>query len=320
VKRLASVFIIFLACSLVSAESLKPLKPKMVVQFLPFTCSGVNIDEAGIIETLIQSYVAEIYGAEIYTARSSSLTRQEALPDSQPAEENDKPRADASSSGASGTVPPMSSLDVPSVAPALRPPDYIVSGKIGMKNGMRTLSITMTNAKTGEKVTKNSTHRSASEMALKARSIVEGLIPPEEKQKTVKLADAVPEPFSGSNFSGVWKGGTDGFEQVRFFPGGNAMAVLSSGASMKLSYHIDNNTLEVTQTSPNYARFYHPLPLSVAQQLALHAEPMRWEFSLYDNGNVLRGIKIQTAVVYDGDKVLQYKKGSVSQTEWRRTK
>jgi hypothetical protein len=269
---------------------------KAVMQFLPFTAEGVSAEEARIIEVLIQSYIVEIYNTAIYDGSPRTTVRQ-------------------NSTGAGNEE--GGDADV---SDALTAPDFIIGGGLVLRDGMKVLRLDISDAKSGEHYVEEFAHRTTSEMALKTRSIVENVFAAGNPRGGfgLHMGEMLPEPFSGASFSGVWRG-TDGVEQVRFFPGGTALAVLSSGISMNLSYRIENNTLSVTQTSPNYERFYHPLPLPVARELVRHAEPMRWELSLYDNGNSLKGIKIETAVLYEGDQILEYKPGVVKKTEWQRS-
>jgi hypothetical protein len=105
-------------------------------------------------------------------------------------------------------------------------------------------------------------------------------------------------------------------ELVRLQRGGAGIAILSSGAQMALEYTIEDNTLKVTQRSPNTERFYHPLPYGVAKQLAAQAEPMRWELLLYEGGTSLRGIKTATAVRYERDTIIELLPASAREAEW----
>jgi hypothetical protein len=106
---------------------------------------------------------------------------------------------------------------------------------------------------------------------------------------------------------------------VRLRRDGRGMAILSSGAQMELSYTIADNTLSIIQNSPNHERHYHPLPYPVARVLAARADPMRWEFLLYDNGTTLRGIHISTTALYEGERVLELIPNSARESEWTRT-
>jgi hypothetical protein len=54
----------------------------------------------------------------------------------------------------------------------------------------------------------------------------------------------------------------------------------------------------------------------VARTLAAQADPIRWEFFLYDRGTTLRGIRISTAALYEGDKVLELIPNSARESGW----
>jgi hypothetical protein len=85
---------------------------------------------------------------------------------------------------------------------------------------------------------------------------------------------------------------------------------------MELAYTIADNTLFIIQNSPNTERHYHPLPYPVARILAAGAEPMRWEFLLYDNGTSLKGIWIATTARYEGERVLELIPNSAREAGW----
>ncbi|MDR1899668.1 MAG: hypothetical protein LBQ55_06650, partial [Treponema sp.] len=101
--------------------------------------------------------------------------------------------------------------------------------------------------------------------------------------------------------------------------GGRGVAVFSSGAQMVLSWVIDNNTLRIQQISPNSERFYHPLPYETARQAAEGSEPMVWELSLFEGGTVLRGLRINTALRLEGNRVVEFiPNGDIRKVEWTR--
>jgi hypothetical protein len=117
---------------------------------------------------------------------------------------------------------------------------------------------------------------------------------------------------------GTWRGDT-GSELIRLRQRGRGVAFFSSGAQMDLIYTIEDNTLRVSQSSPNTERYYHPVPYAVARRLVTEAEPMRWELLLDEGGNILRGMKIATAVRYEGNTVLELLPGSARDAEWTRS-
>jgi hypothetical protein len=140
-----------------------------------------------------------------------------------------------------------------------------------------------------------------------------------EAAEAVKEIEAVSERLTEADISGTWRG-DEGIEMVRLQRGGRGIAIFSSGAQMNLTYSIENNILRVVQSSPNTERYYHPVPYEVARQLAERAEPMRWELLLYENGALLKGIKVATAVLYEGNTILELFPGSYREAEWNKTR
>jgi hypothetical protein len=195
-------------------------------------------------------------------------------------------------------------------------PDYTFSGSITLDQDSRILILEVKNIRTGEGVSYTSTHRSTSELILRARSLVEALFAGETAGPAAgPQAVPEPEPLTERGIAGNWRGDS-GIEMIRLLQGGRGIAFFSSGAQMNLHYVIEGNTLMVIQSSPNTERYYHPVPYGVAKQLVTDAEPMRWELVLYENGTILRGIKVATAVQYEGDRILELFPGSVREAEW----
>jgi hypothetical protein len=76
--------------------------------------------------------------------------------------------------------------------------------------------------------------------------------------------------------------------------------------------------LFISQISPNNENFYYPQDISIAQMLVREAEPMRWEFALYENENLLKGSKIETTVVSEDDEKVVIRHNSIRESEWSR--
>jgi hypothetical protein len=180
----------------------------------------------------------------------------------------------------------------------------------------RVLVMKIVKSETGETAYHTSTHKTTSDLTLKVRSLVEaafssgfgGTFQEEIRQ----------EILTDGKILGTWRGDT-GLEIVRIQGAGTAMAILSSGAQMNFSYIIEDNTLKLTQTTPNRARFYHPMPFDVARELSSRAEPWRYELFLSDNGTVLRGVKIFTGVSFGDNGVVEFIPGSVREAEWTKS-
>ncbi|GHU83211.1 hypothetical protein FACS189468_8170 [Spirochaetia bacterium] len=203
-----------------------------------------------------------------------------------------------------------------------RASDYTLSGSINIDQDYRVLALEILKADTGELFSYSYTYRTTSELALKARSaVVEafasgGNRPPVPGDAGAEEIGYIrPEHLTIEGISGTWRG-DEGIVVVRLERNGTGTAVFSSGATMRLVYTIEKNTLKVIQTSPNNERFYHPLPQGIARQLVSQAEPLRWELFLYDQGLSLRGSRIITAVEYAGDRILELVPGIAKDAEW----
>jgi hypothetical protein len=194
-------------------------------------------------------------------------------------------------------------------------PDYSVSGRVTQEQDNRVFVLTITRPGSGERTDYTSAHKTTGDLVLRARSLVEAAFSGE----SALPAEDRAEPLAEHNILGTWQGDA-GIELIHLQRNGAGTAVLSSGALMRLTYTIEGNTLKVVQNSPNTERFYHPLPYGVAKRLAAEAEPMRWEFLLFNRGTLLKGIKIATAVRYAGDTVLELLPGAARDAEWVRTR
>ncbi|GHV31274.1 hypothetical protein AGMMS4952_19690 [Spirochaetia bacterium] len=197
-------------------------------------------------------------------------------------------------------------------------PDFILSGSITVDQDSRVLSLKILKTKTGETGYHASTHKTTSDLTLKIRSLVDaafstgfaGTVVSGTSQEEIRR-----ELLTDGKILGTWRGDA-GLEIVRIQGGGTAIAILSSGAQMNFVYKIEDNTLKLTQVSPNRARFYHPMPFEVARELSSRAEPWQYELFLSDNGTVLRGVKKSTGVAYGDNGVVEFIPGSSREAEW----
>ncbi len=266
--------VFFIVCLIAFSPHIKAQERKVVVQLMPFSIQGLGSDEAKILEALIQSYIIDLGNSVNYETITDDANFQ--------AESQN--------------------------------PDYIITGSIARVGDERVLKLDLVNTQTGEVEHFTSNHKTASDLALKSRSLVqEALFGGNETSSSAETAEAI----SRDAVAGTWKGDT-GIEMIRLQRNGTGMAVFSSGVRMMLSYSIDRDTITVTQTSPNVERFYHPVPLTVAKALVQTAEPMTWEMKLYNNGTDLKGTKKATAVEYEGDTVKAFYFGTMREAEWTR--
>jgi hypothetical protein len=280
-KGMTVVIIVLFFPALLRAEA------KPVVGINPFVIRGLSPEEGRIIESLIHSYIS-VVGEVVINAGN---------------------RGDGSAG--TGTL---------IYAEETGPPDFILSGSIGLENDSHILVLEITNTRIGETLLYSSSHRTTGELLLKVRTMVETLFSAESikgGESPADIREDEPELITEGNITGTWRGDT-GIEIIRLRQGGRGIAIFSSGAQMNLAYTIENNVLKVAQNSPNTERFYHPVPYGVAKQLAGEAEPMRWELLLYRKGTSLKGIKVTTAVRYEGDKVLEFLHGTTREAEWTR--
>ncbi|MDR2363836.1 MAG: hypothetical protein LBD65_05420 [Spirochaetaceae bacterium] len=263
------IFFIFLPF-LLYAQDHKPL-----IGIMPFTTQGIRTDEAGIIESLIQSYMGEM-GNEVIR------------------------------------LDPAFNLDASYDSGLFRFPEYVFSGSISQEGANRILLLEIHKQTTGERILYTSTHKTLSDLILKVRSIVTVAVTTGE---TIRAEPDPQEQLTVNKLAGTWRGDAE-IQVVRLSRNLVGTAVFTSGVQMNLIYTIEDNTLKVFQNSPNTERFYHPLPYHVARQLSAEAEPMRWEFHLYEKGKLLRGKRIGTGVRYEGDKILELIPGTELSAEW----
>lgn len=286
-KRLLLMFIF--SAAFASGQDARP-----IVAVLPFESSAVGEGETKTIESLVQSYVSELGDFRLVTPsdREKALSEQEfaALVN------------DPAQSGAG----------------ALLAAQYLLSGRIGTIGEDRVLTLQAVKVKTGEKKIVSAIYRTMSELALGTRSLVLQVFERGE-QRTEETASAFASTIREEDLTGAWRG-DKGIELVRIFRGGRAVAVFSSGVQMDLVYRIRDGEVRFAQTSQNTARFYHPVPYAVAQELVKSAKPMEWFFRLAEDGSALQGTKTATAVLYEGSAVKELLHDSKREAEWTKAR
>ena len=273
-KKFTLLFALFAVFSLTWAQEARP-----VIRFTPFV-SQVSIEETRFIESLIQSYISDA-GELVFSYDD---------------------------------IPPDAYLSGGGLLPGSwnKTPDYVLSGSIYLERKIRVFTLEIRNTHTNE-ITKTTTeHKTAGDLVLRSRSLVENIIKfpvlSEMESATVNEAEReFPQIITENSIAGTWRG-EPGIEIIRLQGGGRGTAFFSSGAQMNLRYAIEGNTLRIWQNSPNAERFYYPNPPEIAKLLSDKAEPMRWVFMLYSGGNRLRGTKISTEirVLQNGNTELLY--------------
>jgi hypothetical protein len=274
-KKHRLILVLFAIPFLAGAQEARP-----VIRFTPFVSQGISIEETRFIESLIQSYMSD----------SGELVF-----------EYDDISSDVYPSGAG---PLLGSWN--------KNPDYILSGSIYPERKTRVFTLEIRNTHTNEVTKTTTTHRTAGDLALRVRSILQSIFrlpvlsamdSPVENETGVEI----PLTINENSIAGTWRG-ESGIEIIRLMPGGRGTAFFSSGTRMEMSYAIEGNTLKIRQISPNNEHFYYPYSTEVAKLLSAKAAPMRWELMLYSGGNRLKGIKISTeaGVLEDENAELLY--------------
>lgn len=196
------------------------------------------------------------------------------------------------------------------------PHDYDLSGLVAKEHENRVLTLTLRDMRRTEQKMQAYSYRSISELALNVRVIVEDFFPRPSRGR-LRNSDEVL-PIGRYAITGTWQG-DNGVEMLRFFPTGRAFAIFSTGASMELTWVIEDRTLVITQASPNNYRYYYPVPESVARQIAQNAAPMVWKMFLYDKGGELRGTLESTDAEFDEtNSVTRYIHGKIQKSRWRK--
>lgn len=282
----ASFFLLFIPLAL-SAQELP------VLGILPFESSEIQPDECQTIEYLIQSYVSRL---EMFRLVRDS--------------DRDKVLAELEFTlkSADGTY---------EKAGELLAADYLLSGAIGSLEGNWVLTLEVLTVNSGEKKSVSNIYKSMSELALDSHALVRQLFVTKDAE-TTQVEVAQKKTIEAESLYGLWQGDS-GVEYVRILTGNRALAILSSGAQMELSYRIDGTQVVFNQTSPNNLRYFYPAPYAIAVQLVEIAEPVRWEFSLSADGKRLSGTKFGTAVRYEREKILEVYRGRHRDAEWTKT-
>ena len=279
--------VLFFLPFLAGAQETKP-----IIRFSPLYTQNINIEETRFIESLIQSYLSDVGNVVNYfedNPQSSTFETGGALPDTWK-----------------------------------KTPDYVISGSIYLERDSRIFTLEIHNTLTKETTRTTTVHKTASDLALKVRSLVENAFNASlQATKAAAPADTgrngneQPEMLTENNITGTWRG-ESGIELIRLLQGGKGIAFFSSGAQMNLTYTIENNTLKVRQNSPNRERFYYPLPYGIAKQLSAEADPMYWELLLYSGGTHLRGVRISTEAEIEGNSLVKLLPGTSRDSLWVR--
>lgn len=276
-SRVSGLFLalVFLAAS-VQGQAARP-----IVRIKAFGGSALPPGELLALQNLVQSGVAELDDWRIIDDAGQELALREA--------------ETAAALGESRVAAPLTA-------------DFILSGSILEIQGVLVFSLDLTKVLNGEKRSVSETVAGGSEAVLAARRLVRILFGAQAPAAPATLApasgaaagktgpatppaDRDPAP-NLAKVAGSWSG-DKGIDRVSLFPDGRGVAILSSGASMRLKVTIEGSAVNVYQDQPNIPEFFRApgIDLNQARQIASLARPARWIFSLTPGGDRLEGYK-----------------------------
>jgi hypothetical protein len=195
-------------------------------------------------------------------------------------------------------------------------PNYFVKSSLQPDENGYIFEIIIDDAFSRELSRQTAKYKSAKDIALNMHNIVNAVL---EWRSDVEYPSLTPDTDSinDENILGLWSGDI-GIKFVRILPNGKAFAFFTSGVNMMLSYEIESNTLIIRQVSKNNENFYFPQPISAAKVLVNEAEPMRWEFMLYENESLLKGTRVETIVEFEDYEKIVIRHNSIQESEWSR--
>ncbi|TFG84899.1 MAG: hypothetical protein E4H20_01825 [Spirochaetales bacterium] len=279
-----------------------------VVKIVSFSAEGVNQGEAGTIERMVASHIAEFRIFRVIDNQGHELALQET--------------EIALASGSDAGL-----VTLPSA-------DFILSGSLSHIGDLYVLTLKNVKVVTGETMSVSDTATSLNDIAIGSRLLTRSLfgkadVASEDASRIAVEAvpgGALPAGSGQSDISpsptltalaGTWRG-DKGIETVRIFPNGTGLAILSGGGTLKLSVRTDGPMVDIVQDQPNDPLMYRGpnINFELATLIAESARPMRWIFNLSANGALLRGIKQSVAIQGDGSSIQvdnQYEREAVWQ-------
>ena len=121
-----------------------------------------------------------------------------------------------------------------------------------------------------------------------------------------------------SDVEGIWLGDS-GLERVEIHGDGSATANLNDSGTMQLRVRIENGTIIASQDEPNAPKMYmSTFPYTVAVQIVDIARPMKWEFTLSEDGTRLRGTKDTTFFQIDRGQIVWADNTYTREAVWTR--
>ncbi|MDR1230992.1 MAG: hypothetical protein LBK61_06275 [Spirochaetaceae bacterium] len=196
---------------------------------------------------------------------------------------------------------------------------YELFGSLNNDGDNTIITLNVKNLASGEIVAYTSAHKNSSEMVLKLRSIVLSLFedPASAVPANDPLSPAIAEQVTLNAVVGLWRA-ESGIEMVNFQRDGTTIAFFSSGERMSLKFTIEGNVLKIIQNSPNRERYYQGPSQDIIRELTQNAQPLYFELQLFDNGQTLRGKRIETAASVGPNGKIFLTHNTEHETEWKR--
>lgn len=318
-RRLASVLFILLG-AVAMAEGSAPSAasspfegraagPKPLLEIGPFTGgAGVGPNEVEALRNLVTSYIVEFNTFRVIDSEEIGAGR------------------------ASGAV----------ASKALSPADFSVTGSILETGSLYVATLVSTNLATGEKRSVSDAFSSINELILSSRRLALALFERNEaaaQEGSYPVAtlggsstEEPPNPDAGSaapaaeeespslaQLAGSWSG-DKGVERVNLFADGRGVALLDSGAVMRLKVTISGSIVTIVQDQANLPTFYRGAGIDnvMARSIAAKARPWVWSFKLSADGKRLFGSKESVYVRVSSRGEVSVDNGYVRKAAWTR--
>ncbi len=316
-KTAALAMLAIMALLPLGAEATKP-----VLRVRPFSGPELAAGELAALQNLVTGYVVELKTFRVIDAGGQELALREA--------------ETAISLGSPKDIAPLSA-------------DYILSGSANRAGGLIVFTLEATKVATGEKRSVSETQGSVGELIGATRRLTrslfersEGAQAPGGTPAAVATGSAAqggpggaPSPLSPpreeaptpafaakptlAHIAGTWKG-DKGLDRVNLFPDGRGLAVLSSGATMRLKALIRGDRVEIVQDQPNLPDFYRSsgIDFKTAKVIAEQARTWKWVFSLTEDRATLIGTKETVFVRIGTDGKVLVDNGYAREASWTR--
>lgn len=319
---------LFFALALALAGRAAAEQAKPVLRIRPFSGEDLAASELAAIQNLVTSYIVELKAFRVVDSRGQELALQEA--------------ETAVSLGAPKDLAPLAA-------------DYLVTGSVAKAGGLLVFSLEATKVSTGEKRSVSEVLPSINDLILQSKRLTRALFERTEGEKAAVLPAAGAAPLApaispsaadagpGAAFApplppsdlpppqaamaspslakaaGTWKG-DKGVERVSLFPDGRGIAVLASGATMKVRARLAGGEIEIVQDQPNLPDFYRGpgIDYKAAKVVAAQARPWRWVFRLSEDGSSLFGTKESVFVRIETSGKVLVDNGYVREAAWSR--